>query len=328
MLAVALSADGSSLYSGSADELIRIWDVTTGTSIGLAAQSTGQIHDIALVGNQPLVAGDFWYKVPIWKRYFKWLGRIVTLDFGRSFVDDEKVIDKIAKSLPITLGLNFIAILIIYGISLPLGVYAAVRRGRTFDNVSSVVLFILYSIPSFWLATMLIMFLSSPVYLDIFPSGRLHSGDPWDMTYLPWLADFGWHLVLPIIVMVYGGFASLSRYVRTSMLESLSQDFVRTARAKGLSEFVVVGKHALRNALITIVTLLGNLLPRLIGGSVIVEYIFSINGMGKLGFDAILSRDYPVIMAITTFAAVLTLIGILVSDIMYGLADPRVRVNQ
>ena len=326
--AVAIGPDGSTLVSGSADELVRTWDVNTGASIGLAAESTGTIHDLALVDGQMLAAGSFWYKVPITTRYLKWLGRILTLDFGRSFIDDERVIDKVAKALPITLGLNLLAIFIIYLVSVPLGIYAAVRRGQAFDNASSVILFILYSIPNFWLATMLIMFLSSSVYLDIFPSGKLNSPDPWTMSYVPWLGDLMWHLVLPVTVMVYAGFASLSRYVRTSMLEALSQDFVRTARAKGLSEMVVVGRHAFRNALITIVTLIGNLLPRLIGGSVIVEYIFSIDGMGKLGFDAILSRDYPVIMAITTFAAVLTLLGILVSDLLYGAVDPRVRVNQ
>lgn len=326
--AVAFSADGSVLFSGSRDELVRTWDVATGAPLGLAGETTGRIYDLATSPDGVFGAGTFWYKVPLWKRYLKWLGRIVTLDFGRSFVDDERVIDKIARALPITLGLNILAILIIYGVSIPLGIYAAVRRGQFFDNASSLVLFILYSVPNFWLATMLIMFLSSARYLNIFPSGKLHGPDPWDMSFLPWLGDLTWHLVLPLIVMVYAGFASLSRYVRTSMLEALSQDFVRTARAKGLAERIVVVRHAFRNALVTIVTLVGNLLPRLIGGSVIVEYIFSIDGMGKLGFDAILSRDYPVIMAITTFAALLTLIGILVSDLLYGVVDPRVRVNQ
>lgn len=326
--AVAIGEGGSPLVSGSADELVRTWDVETGASTGLAAESTGTVHDLALVDGQMLAAGSFWYKVPVTTRYLKWLGRIVTLDFGRSFIDDEKVIDKIAKALPVTIGLNLLAIFIIYAVSVPLGIAAAVKRGQLFDNVSSVILFVLYSIPNFWLATMLIMFLSSSLWFDLFPSGKLNSADPWGMSYWPWLMDRLWHLVLPITVMVYAGFASLSRYVRTSMLEALSQDFVRTARAKGLSELVVVGRHAFRNALITIVTLIGNLLPRMIGGSVIVEYIFSIDGMGKLGFDAILSRDYPVIMAITTFAAVLTLLGILVSDLLYGAVDPRVRVNQ
>ena len=160
------------------------------------------------------------------------------------------------------------------------------------------------------------------------PSSGLASPNEWQMSYFPWLWDRFLHLVLPVTVMVYGGFASLSRYVRTSMLEALGQDYVRTARAKGLAERVVVLKHAFRNALVTIVTLIGNLLPRLFGGSLIIEVIFSINGMGKLAFDSILSRDYPMIMAITTISAVLTLVGILISDLLYGVVDPRVKVDR
>ena len=270
---------------------------------------------------------DTWIEVAIVKRYLTWLGRLITLDFGRSFVDDEPVINKIAKALPITLYLNVIAILLIYGISIPIGIYAAIKRGQAFDNVSSLVLFVLYSIPNFWLATMLIMVVSSKRSLDLLPSVGLHGANHADMSYFVWLGDWGMHLILPMIVMVYAGFARLSRFVRTSMLETIQQDYVRTARAKGLSERIVVLKHAFRNSLIVIVTLVGNLLPALIGGSVIVEFIFSINGMGKLGFDAILSRDYPTIMAITTFSAFLTLLGILVSDILYSVVDPRV-VNE
>ena len=326
--AVAFSADGQTLFSGSRDELVRSYDVGAAKPVGVAAQTTGRVHDLIPTEDGALAVGAFWRKVPVWNRYATWLTRIVTLDFGRSFVDDELVMDKISRALPITIGLNLLAILIIYGISVPLGVAAALRRGEAFDNVSSLVVFVLYSVPNFWLATMLIMMFSSSRFLDIFPSGKLQVEQPWDLSYLAWLADIGWHLVLPVTVMVYAGFASLSRYVRTSMLEALSQDFVRTARAKGLLEGTVIIGHALRNALITIITLVGNLLPRMIGGSVIVEYIFSIDGMGRLSFDAILSRDYPVIMAITTFAAVLTLLGILVSDLLYGAADPRARVHE
>ncbi len=326
--AVALTADGSVLYTGSRDETVASWSVRDGRALGRAAESTGRVLDLAIVGDVAWSAGEFWYKVPVVTQYLNWLWRLVTLDFGRSFVDDEPVLGKMAKALPITLGLNLLAILIVYAISIPIGIYAALDRGRTFDTLSSVVLFVLYSIPNFWLATLLIMFFSSSRTLDVMPSGGLHTGDPWEMSFWPWLLDLGWHIVLPVIVLVYAGFASLSRYVRTSMLEALSQDFVRTARAKGLRERVVVFKHAFGNALITIVTLIGNLLPRLFGGSVIVEYIFSIEGMGKLSFDAILSRDYPMIMAITTIAAVLTLFGILISDLLYGVVDPRVRVEK
>ncbi|MEO0600701.1 MAG: ABC transporter permease subunit [Myxococcota bacterium] len=326
--AVTFSDDGRVLHTGSRDETVASWETASGRPLGRAAESTGRVLDLVAVGDTALAAGEFWRKVSILTRYVNWVGRLVTFDFGRSFVDDEPVIDKLAKAVPITIGLNLLAIFIVYLVSVPIGIYAALKRGQTFDNASSLVLFVLYSIPNFWLATLLIMFFSSARALDLFPSGGLHTGDPWAMSFWPWVGDLAWHLVLPVIVLVYAGFASLSRYVRTSMLEALSQDFVRTARAKGLKERVVVVRHAFGNALITIVTLIGNLLPRLFGGSVIVEYIFSIEGMGKLSFDAILSRDYPVIMAVTTIAAVLTLLGILISDLLYGVVDPRVRVNE
>jgi len=336
--AVAFSPGGSHLFTGSRDETVRVWDLTAGGQIAQTLDKTGRVHQlIAPVEGGLISAADSWRAVPVWKRYVRWLGRIATLDFDRSFKDDLPVIDKIAKALPVTLGLNVLTILIIYLISIPLGVFAAVRRGSTFDNVSSLLLFVLYSLPNFWVATLLIMFLSSKatplegvfgwlgrVDPVILPSVGLHIDEAQNLSYLSWLWDFIKHLVLPVAVMTYAGFASLSRYARTSMLETIQADFIRTARAKGLAESVVVWKHAFRNSLITIVTLLGNLLPRLIGGSVIVEYIFSINGMGKLGFDAILARDYPVIMAITTFSAFLTLLGILVSDILYSVVDPRV----
>ncbi len=325
--AVAFSADSKKIYSGGRDETVRIWDATTGRLVAQTPDKTGRVHTLVVHEGLLYSGSDSWAEVAIPLRYARWLGRLLTLDFGRSFVDDEPVIRKIAKALPITLYLNVIAIMLIYGISIPIGIYAAIGRGKLFDNVSSIILFILYSIPNFWLATMLIMMVSSKRSIDLLPSVGLHAANAGDLSYLAWLGDWWMHLILPMVVMVYAGFARLSRFVRTSMLETIQQDYVRTARAKGLSEQVVMMKHAFRNSLIVIVTLVGNLLPALIGGSVIVEFIFSINGMGKLGFDAILSRDYPTIMAITTFSALLTLLGILVSDILYSVVDPRV-VNE
>lgn len=313
------------IVSGSADETARLWDALTGQELARSPDIAGSVKGVLIVGDRVYTAARSWRQVPVWKRYLSWLGRTATLDFDRSFVDDRDVMDKVAEALPITIGLNLIAITIIYLVSIPLGVLAAVRRGSAFDQVSSFVLFLLYSVPNFWLATLLIMSLSSEKTLDLLPSVGLYSGNHLDLSYLSWLWDRLLHLVLPITVMVYAGFASLSRYARTTMLETIQEDYVRTARAKGLPEYIVVFKHAFRNSLITIVTLVANLLPAMIGGSVIVEYIFSIEGMGRLGFDAILARDYPVIMAITTFSALLTLTGILVSDLLYSVVDPRVR---
>jgi peptide/nickel transport system permease protein len=322
---VALSADASRIFSGSRDETVRVWDTTTGKQLAQSLDSTGRIRDLDVAADGRLLSSaDSWSTVPVHRRYLSWLLRIMRFDFDRSFVDDQPVINKIKKALPITIGLNFLSLIVVYTLAIPLGVLAAVKRNSTFDHISSLLVFTLYSIPSFWLATLLIMMFSSRQALDILPSVGLHGDAPWDMSYLEWLWDFVKHLLMPVLVMSYGGLASLSRYARTSMLETIGEDYIRTARAKGLDESIVVWKHAFRNSLITIVTLLGNLLPALIGGSVIVEYIFSINGMGRLGFDAILARDYPVIMAITTFSALLTLVGILVSDILYSIVDPRV----
>jgi peptide/nickel transport system permease protein len=323
-LAVAWSADGNTVYSGSSDDTLRAWRAADSVEIGRVATSTGKVTALLDVGGTLWSAAESWEEVPIPIRYLSWLKRIATLDFDRSFRDNQPVIDKIKTALPVTMGLNLTAIAIIYLISIPIGILAAVRRGGTFDNASSLVLFILYSVPNFWLATMLMMAFSSTTNWNILPSVGLVSDNSQDLSYFPYLWDRLTHLVLPLTVMVYAGFASLSRYVRTSLLETIQQDYVRTARAKGLEEWVVVLKHAFRNSLITIITLLGNLLPAMIGGSVIVEYIFTINGMGKLGFDAILSRDYPVIMAITTMSAFLTLAGVLLSDLLYTAVDPRV----
>jgi len=325
---VAWSPDGARLLTGSRDETTRLWDASSGAELARGGEMAGAVSSVVYASDGAAFAsGESWVKVPIPVRYLKWLGRIVTFDFDRSFVDERPVMEKIGRALPVTLTLNIIAVLIVYLFSIPLGVLSAVKRGSTFDHVTSTIVFALYSMPSFWLATLLIMFLSSKQNLDILPSVGLISDNADDLSFLQWLRDGVLHLVLPITILVYGGFANISRYVRTSLLETIQEDYVRTARAKGLDAWTVIIKHAFRNSLITIVTLVGNLLPTMFGGSVIAENIFTIHGMGKLSFDAILARDYPVIMAITTLSALLTLLGILVSDLLYGVVDPRVRVE-
>ena len=323
--ALAISPDGSALYSGGRDEILRRWDLPSGRLSALTAQALGPVWSIAPAPDGGVVtASDSWMPVPLPARYMSWLSRMLRLDFDRSFKDDRPVMEKLLEALRVTILLNAMALVLIYVIAVPLGVLAAAKRGSPFDHVSSIVLFLLYSIPSFWFATLLILAFSSKTAWNVLPAVGLHSPDHENLSYLSWLRDGAAHLVLPLTVMIYATFASLSRYARTSMLETIGQDYIRTARAKGLSERVVLWKHAFRNSLITIVTLVGNLLPAMIGGSVIVESIFSINGMGKLGFDSILARDYPTIMAITTFSALLTLLGILLSDILYTIVDPRI----
>jgi peptide/nickel transport system permease protein len=259
---------------------------------------------------------------PIHIRYLIWLKQVATFDFGKSYKDHRPVMDRILEALPITLQLNIISILLVYLISVPLGVYSATHQGKLTDKVQMVFVYIFYSMPGFWLAMLLIIYFG--VRLDWFPIVGINSTGAENFPWYRWLLDRIWHLVLPVTVYTVGGFAFLSRMTRQSMMEVLQQDYVRTARAKGLSEEKVIYHHALRNALLPIITMLAGLLPAMLGGSIIIERIFSIPGMGMLGFEAVLSRDYPLIMGLFYISALLSLVGILLSDITYVLADPRI----
>jgi peptide/nickel transport system permease protein len=265
---------------------------------------------------------------PVYKGYFLWLGKMVSLDFGTSRKDGRPVLDRLKETVPVTMLLVMLSILIEYIISIPLGIAAAVRKDSLFDRGTSLLLFVLYSLPSFWVGLLLILFFSSGEYFNLFPLGGWISD--WAVSLPLWrrVLDISWHLVLPAVVMTYGSFAFLSRYTRANMLEVINKQYITTAVAKGLSSRRVIFVHAFRNSLIPLVTLMASILPALLGGNVIVESIFSIPGMGNLAFEAIGTRDIPVIMAITTLSAVLTLLGILIVDIIYGVIDPRIRVER
>lgn len=264
---------------------------------------------------------------PLPIQYLLWVKRTFTFDFGTSFKDHRKVLEKIAERLPVTLQLNIISIFLVYLIAIPCGIYSATRPATMADRTLTLFFFFLYSLPSFWVAVLLIMLFGGGEFWDIFPVYGISSigAESWSLSRR--LVDRLWHLVLPVTCMTYGGLAYLSRLTRAGMLEVIREDYVRTARAKGLSERVVIFKHAFRNALLPIITLLAFLLPSMFGGSVIIESIFSIPGMGQLGFEAVLSRDYPVIMAITTISAMLTLVGLLIGDILYAALDPRIKLE-
>lgn len=262
---------------------------------------------------------------PIPVQYALWLKRMVTFDFGTSYKDRRPVLEKIGEALPITLQINILSILIIYILSVPLGVFSAVKQGSFADSVTTLVLFLLYSLPSFWVAMLLMYFLGGGRHLDWFPIYGINSIGADQMTWGPWLWDRLWHLTLPTFCLTYAGFAYISRYARAGMIDVIRQDYIRTAKAYGFSNKVVIFKYAFRNSLIPIITLLGTLLPTLLGGSVIIEQIFSIPGMGRLGFEAILSRDYPLVMGILAISAMLTLVGLILSDILYAVTDPRIR---
>ena len=261
---------------------------------------------------------------PIHEQYFDWLTRLARLDFGRSFAPDRRpVLDKIAERLPVTLGLNVASLAIILCISLPAGIIAAVRAGGAFDRVTTVLFFIGFAAPSFWLA--LLGMRCFGVELGWLPISGLTSLNYDQLSLWGKITDLARHLVMPLIISTIGGLAGLSRYMRSNMLEVIRQDYLTTARAKGLPEPVVIGRHALRNALIPVITILGLSVPGLIGGSVIIESIYAIPGLGQLFYAAVMSRDYPLVMGGLVIGAVLTLLGNLLADLGYAWVDPRVR---
>ncbi|MBA7503899.1 Dipeptide transport system permease protein DppB [subsurface metagenome] len=286
-------------------------DMLTGLSPKVSAEAKARLHSL------------YGLDKPLHVQYWLWLSRLVRFDFGRSFKDGRLVIIKILERLPATLLLNVLSLLLIFFIALPIGVISAVRQDSFFDKGMTVFVFLGFSVPAFWLALLLMVLFG--VVLGWLPISGMHSVNFPYFSFWGKLWDIIKHLILPVFVSAFGGLAYLSRYSRTSMLEVLRQDYIRTARAKGLSEKKVIYRHALRNALIPIVTLLGLSLPALIGGGFIFETIFAWPGMGRLGYQAIMARDYPVIMGVGVIAALLTLLGNLIADITYAFIDPRIR---
>lgn len=261
---------------------------------------------------------------PLHVQYVTWVGKLVRLDLGRSFSPDNRpVLDKIKERLPVTLSLNIIALLLEFGLAVPIGILAATHRDTWLDKGITVFVFVGFAVPTFWLA-LLLMYLFG-VKLNWLPISGLHTLGSDGYGTVRYLWDLAKHLIMPIMVASFGSLAGLSRYMRSTMLNVIGQDYITTARAKGLSERTVIYKHALRNALLPLITLLGFSIPGLIGGSVIFETIFAIPGMGQLFYQGAMSRDYPVVMGILVIGAGLTLIGNLVADVCYALADPRIR---
>ena len=260
---------------------------------------------------------------PVYIQYADWLKRFVKLDFGKSFVDGRKVVDKIIERIPITLTINILSLIFIIIVAIPIGMLSATRQYSLFDKFSTIFVFIGFSTPAFWLALLLMIVFG--VHMGILPISGIQSLDVSEMGPFARLLDWARHLILPVGVSAFGGMAGLSRYSRSSMLDVIRQDYIKTAKAKGLPESTIVLRHAFRNALMPIVTILGLSVPGLIGGGVIFETIFAIPGMGQLFYSSTMARDYPTIMGILVIGAVLTLFGNLVADISYAMVDPRIR---
>ena len=263
---------------------------------------------------------------PVYVQYASWLTKLARGDLGTSFSSDHRpVADKILERLPITIAINLLSLIIIIAVAVPIGVLSAVHQDSLFDKVMSVIVFIGFAAPTFWLALLLMIFFG--IHLGWLPISGLRSLNYEYLSAWEQLVDLAAHLVLPVFISAFGGLAGLSRYMRANMLEVIRQDYILTARAKGLSERQVIYKHALRNALLPAITILGLSIPGLIGSSVIFETIFAIPGMGQLFYMSVMARDYPTVMGILLIGAVLTLVGNLIADVSYAAADPRIRIS-
>ena len=261
---------------------------------------------------------------PIYEQYWDWLKKLAVLDLGHSFASDGRpVLDKIIERLPITITINVLSLFLTLFIAIPLGVHSAIKLGSWLDRLTTVIVFIGFATPTFWLA--LLAMLLFGVNLGWLPISGLKAMNHEALSLWGQLWDYGRHLFLPVVLSAFVSLAAISRYMRSNMLEAIGQEYIMTARAKGLKESIVVYRHALRNALLPVITILGLSIPGLIGGSVILESIFAIPGMGKLFYDGVMARDYPLIMGCLVLGAVLTLIGNLLADISYSIVDPRVR---
>lgn len=278
------------------------------------------------VSNEVLEAlkKQYGFDKPVHERYFLWLKNLTKLDFGESFTYEEPVLDVIVSKFPVSLQFGIVSLILSYLISIPLGVLKAIKDGEAFDIGTSFLLIVAYSIPSFMLGILFIVFLSGGSFLDIFPIGGLYSDFYSDLNFWEKIGDRIHHFILPLTCYVLGSFTTLTLLMKNSLLEEIKKDYIRTARAKGLEEKWVYIKHALRNALIPIVTGLGGFLSIFFAGSFLLETIFSLDGMGLLGYNSILSRDFNVIMGLVFIQSLLMLIGNILSDIAYVLVDPRI----
>lgn len=327
------------LYLQDKDEVIRINLDTIRNAIGadslLHSQAFASFDSLSKAYDQittKATPGKHYIPAFYWhgfdNQYHNWLKRVLVGDFGRSYANRQPVADRLLMALRWTLVINSIAILLAYLIAVPLGVYTAIHRGKRQDSWITTVLFMLHSLPVFWVATLLLIFFTTPEYgMDWFPT--MGVGEPGaGASFFERLFIRVSHLALPVFCLTYGALAFIARQMRGSMTEALQLDFVRTARAKGLTERQVIWKHAFRNALSPIITMLGSVLPAAIAGSVVIEVIFNIPGMGKLSVDAINSKDWPVVYGVLILSAIVTMAGILLADMLYALADPRVKLDK
>ena len=293
--------------------------------MGSAAETSTDAKDSAI--SEEVIQAlkkQYGFDKPVHIRYWIWLNNLSRLDFGESFTYEEPVLDVIVSKFPVSLQFGVVSLLLSYLICVPLGVFKAIKHGTKFDLASSFMLFAMYSVPPFMLGILLIVFFAGGSFLDIFPIGELYSDMYEDLGFVDKVLDRLHHFILPLSCYLIGQFTVLTMLMKNSLLEEIKKDYVRTARAKGVSERVVYLKHALRNALIPIVTGIGGFLMIFFAGSLLLETIFQLDGIGLLGYQSVLSRDYNVIMGLVFIQSLLMLLGNLISDMAYVLVDPRI----
>jgi microcin C transport system permease protein len=262
---------------------------------------------------------------PILTRYLIWLGKIVRFDLGDSYTYETPVLDLIASRIPVSLTFGLISLLVTYFICIPLGIKKALNHGGPFDNWSSFLIFLGYSIPGYALGVLLIVLFGGGSFWNIFPISGIVSDNFEQLSWFAKIYDYARHLFLPVLCYTIGGFATLTLLMKNSLMEQLNQDYIRTALAKGLSYRQAVFRHGLRNALIPIATNIGMIISVILAGSFLIETVFTIDGMGLLGYQSVINRDYPVALGIIIISSLLSLIGRIISDFCLVLVDPRIK---
>lgn len=320
---------------GPVDQAIAVIEMgqQTGQSVLSGNEISTQINDDKLYrgarGLDPqviaMIEKQYGFDKPIWQRYLDTVKNFALFNFGDSFFKSESVIGLIIKSLPVSISLGLWSTLLVYIISIPLGIRKAVKDGSQFDFWSSVIIIIGYAIPSFLLAVLLIVLFSGGSYWHIFPLRGLISSNFEQLSVFEQIKDYFWHICLPTIAMIIGGFASLTMLTKNSFLDEIRKQYVVTARAKGLSERQILYRHVFRNATLLIVSSFpAAFIGILFTGALLIEIIFSLNGLGLLGYEAIIQRDYPVIFGSLYIFTLIGLVTKLITDLMYMLIDPRI----
>lgn len=267
---------------------------------------------------------QYGFDKPVLERYWIWIKNLSRLDFGDSFTYEEPVVDVITSKFPVSLQFGIASLILTYLVCIPLGISKALKAGTTWDHFSGAVLYFAYAVPPLVLGIFLIVFFAGGSHFNWFPIGMLYSDDYDSMGFFQKIADRIHHFILPLTCYMIGGFTELTMLMRNSMLEVIKQDYIRTARAKGMTEKRVILKHALKNALIPVATGIGGFFRVFLAGSLIVETVFQLDGIGLLSYKSILSRDYNVIMGLIFLTSVVLMLGRMLSDIVYVMIDPRI----